>query len=336
MAAGFVTGMLSGVRARGIDPKPLLLAAGLPYACLAELDGRVPIANYAALYNIVVRHLDDEGFALFSSPLRLGTFEFLCRAVLGSRTLGEALDLAGRFLRLVLADLSVTISRKEPWARLEISERRPLQALRQDPRRVFAFEWLLRLLHGLACWLARRSLPLDEVRFPFGPPRHAADYALVYAERSIFGGGSLVARFDAALLDLPVRRDESDLAAFLDGAPGKITMLYRRDREMARAVRELLSGDLASAPSFEETARLLKLSPRTLHRHLHDEGSSFRAIKDGARREIALARLEKSRSSIAQIAAELGYSEPSAFFRAFQGWTGEAPSAHRKRHRGVG
>ena len=47
-----------------------------------------------------------------------------------------------------------------------------------------------------------------------------------------------------------------------------------------------------------------------------------------------MARLEKTRQSVAEIAAELGYSEPSAFFRAFHGWTGEAPSAHRKRSRG--
>ena len=39
-----------------------------------------------------------------------------------------------------------------------------------------------------------------------------------------------------------------------------------------------------------------------------------------------------SEQRMQEIAAELGYSEPSAFFRAFQGWTGEAPTAHRKRH----
>jgi AraC-like DNA-binding protein len=102
---------------------------------------------------------------------------------------------------------------------------------------------------------------------------------------------------------------------------------------MARAVRELLAGALGSAPTFDEAARQLRLSPRTLHRRLQEEGSSFRAIKDSLRREIALARLEKTRQSVADIAAHLGYSEPSAFFRAFQGWTGEGPSAHRKRHR---
>jgi len=331
VAAGFVTGMVSGMRARGLDPAALLRACGIPATVLADRGARVPIAAYVALYNAVVRELDDEGFALFSVPLRAGTFEFLCRGVAGSATLGEALGRAARFLRLVLPDLAVGISRSGDRARLEISERRRLRPRAADPCRVFAFEWLLRLLHGLACWLVGRAIPLDSVRFPFPRPPHAADYALIYAEHSAFDAPSLVATFDAALLDLPVVREPSDVAAFLEGAPGRISMLYRRDREMARAVRELVARDLAAATSLEDAARALKLSPRTLHRRLREEGTGFRAIKDELRRERATARLEKSRASIGDIAAELGYSEPSAFFRAFLGWTGQAPSAYRAR-----
>jgi AraC-like DNA-binding protein len=309
----------------------MLARARIRPADLASRGARVPLENYAALYNEIVRALGDEGFALFSRPLPTGTFEFLCRAMMGSRTLGEALDRGSRFLGIVLPDLAVTVARRGAVADLEIAERRRLRANSADPRRVFAFEWLLRLIHGLACWLAGRGLALDKVRFPYPRPAHASDYALVYTEHSTFGARTLVATIEAALLDLPVRRDEADLALFLEGAPGKITMLYRRDREMARTVRELLARDLARAPSLDEAARVLGLSPRTLHRRLHDEGSSFRAIKDALRRDAALARLEKTRDSVARIAADLGYSEPSAFFRAFHGWTGRAPSEHRKR-----
>src|SRR5512144_1720669 len=78
VAAGFVTGLLSGLRARGIDPAPLLREAGLGREVLQDAGVRVPVASYAALYDAVVRHLDDEAFALFRAPLPTGTFEFLC------------------------------------------------------------------------------------------------------------------------------------------------------------------------------------------------------------------------------------------------------------------
>jgi AraC-like DNA-binding protein len=331
VAAGFVTGLVAGLGLRGIDPLPLLRSAGVPEASLADPEVRVPIDGYVALYNAVARHLDDEGFGLFSSPMRGGSFEFLCRSVVGSGDLDEALRRASRYLRLVLPDLDVELHRSAGLARIEIVERRSLSPRVDEPCRVFAFEWLLRLLHGLSCWLVGRPLPLGSVHFPFPRPAHAADYALIYTEHSHFGSVRLVAVMDAALLDLPVRRDEAELASFLDGAPGKISMLYRRDREVARSVREVLAGSLAQAPSLEEIAARLNMSPRTLHRRLHEEGTRFRAVRDGLRREVALDRLQKTTRSVADIASELGYSEPSAFFRAFQGWTGGAPSTYRKR-----
>lgn len=333
MAAGFVAGTLSGLVARGLDPRGLLAPAGLPPTALDDRRARLPVAHYAALFNAVVAQQGDESLGLFPTPMRPGAFEFLVRACLGSRDLAEALGRAARFLDLVRPELEVTVERDGDCATLAIAERTRPWKSSQDPRRVFAFEWLLRLLHALACWLAARPLPLDEVAFPFRAPAHAADYAAIYAERSRFGAPRLEARFDAGLLDLPVRREAADVIAFLEGAPGRIALLYRREAEVARAVRELLARSLAEAPGFAAAAGALGLSPRSLHRRLRDEGTSFRAIKAALRRDAALARLAKSADSVADIAAALGYSEPSAFYRAFCAWTGEAPSTHRRRQR---
>jgi AraC-like DNA-binding protein len=331
VAAGFVTGLLAGLAERGLDRNGPLDAAGIDAAVLRDPRARVPLPAYAALYDAIIRAHGDEGFALFASPLRPGTFEFLCRSVVGARRLDEALDRAARFLAVVLPELHVTIERDRDRARLVIAEIHPLRPRPADPCRVFAFEWLLRLLHALACWLVGRGLTLQSVRFPYPRPAHATDYALIYTEHSRFGGAALEADFSPHLLDLPVRRDEEALAAFLAGGPGKITMLYRRDRETVRRVRDLLVAALPESPSLDDAARELGLTPRTLHRRLHEEGSSFRSVKDALRRDLALTQLEKSTRPVAAIAADLGYAEPSAFFRAFQAWTGEAPTAYRRR-----
>lgn len=328
VAPGFVTGMLAGPLRAGRDPAPLLAAAGID---IADSASRIPVDRYAALYNLINRELDDEGFGLFSQPMRVGSFEFLCRGLVSAPNLAAALERASRFLRIVLPDLAVSLGRQAGTAELAIVETRPLAATPDDPARVFAFEWLLRLLHGLACWLVGRGLALDAVVFPYPRPAHADDYALIYTERSEFGGERLVARFQANLLDLPIRRDEAALAAFLEGAPGRLTMLYRRDREMVLRVRDILRGALPASLEQEAVAARLNLSPRTLHRRLAEEGSSFRAIKDALRRDLALARLTKTTAAVAQVAAELGYADPSAFYRAFVGWTGMGPEQYRRR-----
>jgi len=82
---------------------------------------------------------------------------------------------------------------------------------------------------------------------------------------------------------------------------------------------------------LEDIGDRLHLSPRTIHRRLDEEGSSFRAIKDALRRDMALARLTKTRDAVSQIAADLGYADTSAFYRAFVAWTGMAP-VHYRRH----
>lgn len=308
---------------------------------IADTATRIPIDRYAALYNRVTLAMDDEGFGLFSRPMPPGSFEFLCRGCLSAPTLAEALTRAGRFLRLVLPDLVVCVRRHQGHAELLIAENRKLAADPDDPGRVFAFEWLLRLLHALSCWLASRGIALDNIIFPYRRPPHFADYALIFTADSRFaptvpgGTGTLVARFNANLLDLPVRRDEAALATFLEGAPGKITMLYRRDREMVIRVRDLLRAAMPATPGLDDIAARLHMSPRTVHRRLEEEGSSFRAIKDALRRDLALARLTKTQDAVARIAAELGYADPSAFYRACIEWTGLSPAHYRRQWAGT-
>lgn len=326
VAMGFVDGMLSGLRRQGHDPTALLTATGIS---LADVASRVPVDRYAALYNLIIAELDDEAFALFSRPMPTGSFEFLCRGMLGATTLDDALARACRFLRIVLPDLRVSVRRDGTRAELEIAETQPVFAGREDPARVFAFEWLLRLVHGVACWFVGRGLALDSVRFPYARPAHADDYALVYTERSSFEGDTLLARFHDNLLDLPIRRDDPALGRFLEGAPGRISMLYRRDREMVLRVRDLLRAALPDNLSIEQVAQQLHLSTRTLHRRLEDEGSSFRLIKEATRRDIAYARLTKTAQPIAQLAADLGYADTSTFYRAFVAWSGQSPEQFR-------
>lgn len=326
VAIGFVRGMLAGLPRSGHATDPLLLRAGITPDVLNDPAARIPVERYAALYNLINQELDDEGFGLFSTPMRVGSFEFLCRNAITAPTLAVALDRAARYLRIVLPDFTVTLERDQGEARLTISEARAI-----GTGRVFAFEWLLRLLHGLSSWLVGRAIVLDAVAFPYPRPEHADDYALIYTANSSFDATQLIANFAANLLDLPIRRDEAALQTFLVGAPGKLTMLYRCDREMVLRVRDFLRDALPEAKPLADVARTLHLSPRTLHRRLEEEGSSFQAIKDALRRDLAISRLAKTQQPLSRIASDLGFADPSAFYRAFVSWTGMAPTHYRQR-----
>jgi AraC-like DNA-binding protein len=83
-------------------------------------------------------------------------------------------------------------------------------------------------------------------------------------------------------------------------------------------------------PTLEQLAASLRLPASTLRRRLAREGQSYAAIKDEFRRDLALALLLSSEKNIGQIALELGFAEPSAFYRAFRKWTGKSPGAFQR------
>ena len=74
----------------------------------------------------------------------------------------------------------------------------------------------------------------------------------------------------------------------------------------------------------------LHFSVRTLARKLQAEGTSFQAIKDELRRDVAIQLLTQSRLAVAQIGLRVGFEDATCFQRAFRQWTGSAPGAYRK------
>jgi AraC-like DNA-binding protein len=133
----------------------------------------------------------------------------------------------------------------------------------------------------------------------------------------------------AALLDLPCRRTDPSLLSLLDryaadrlGGERAATFA---DRARAALSEELQAGDVTA----HRLAARLKVSVRTLHRCLAAEGTSYRRLLDRLRLDIAERHLMDDRMSVGEVAFLVGFSELSAFDRAFKRWTGRTPVTFR-------
>ena len=100
--------------------------------------------------------------------------------------------------------------------------------------------------------------------------------------------------------------------------------------EWAGDIRRMLCPWLTSHRcSVDAMADLLAMDHRTFERRLKSRGTSSRALAHEIRFEVACRLLKDTEMSLSQIAAALGYSQTSAFTRAFRGWSGQAPSVWR-------
>jgi AraC-like DNA-binding protein len=99
---------------------------------------------------------------------------------------------------------------------------------------------------------------------------------------------------------------------------------------LTRQVRGLLTEALkAGDPRLETLSQRLGLSARTLQRRLREEGTSHQDLLDEVRSELSRRYLLEPELAICEVAYLLGFSEPSAFHRAFRRWTGVTPKAFR-------
>ncbi len=129
-------------------------------------------------------------------------------------------------------------------------------------------------------------------------------------------------------------RDEESLAELLRRAPTGLIGRHEEGATVAEQVRRafvraLREGRPERLPEVAQLAARLAVSPATLRRRLQEEGTSYRLLKDQVRREAALTGLAEGREPIAELAARLGFSEDTAFHRAFRRWTGTTPGAYR-------
>jgi AraC-like DNA-binding protein len=322
----FVAAALQSVRARDLNADELLANVGLSSSLLQVPQARVSAKHYGALWRSIALALDDEFFGQDSRRMKAGSFAMLCHSVLGCNNLGQALDRSLRFYALILDDISGTCVRDAKEARIILHER-----VAGASQRIFAHELLLMLLYGVSCWLVGRRIPILRTEFSYPEPLHSAEYRLMYSADLYFSRPNTSIAFEAGYLDLPVVQNERSLKEFLRTAPESILVKYKNGSSLAARVRRRLRQYLpGEVPDFEGLADQLNMTPATLRRRLHEEGASYQSIKDQLRRDLAISYLSHSGRSVMDIALELGFSERSAFHRAFRKWTGASPGEFRR------
>ena len=316
--------MISGLTSLGYDPAPFLLAQGIDRDTLLDHDATVPMSACVGLIADAVRTTNDDNLGLhLAEQAELGSFDVHFYAMVSSPTLGAAFERVCRYQRLIHETSHVQLEKSGHHAVLSHRLAGAMPAPRQTAELLLA-SWVR------AGRIATRTTwsPV-EVRFAHREPRDSREHERFFGAPLRFATGENALVLPVALLDLPCHQNDPSLLSLLDryaadrlSEPQATTFA---DRARAALSEELQTGNVTA----QHLAARLNVSVRTLHRSLTAENTSFRRLLDTLRLDVASRHLMDDRLSIAEVAFLLGFSELSAFHRAFKRWTGHTPVTFR-------
>jgi AraC-like DNA-binding protein len=333
VAVAVVGDMLNYLSARGVATSPALMAIGLNPRFAESPDSRVRGSVVERLWNYAVEQTGDEIIGLhMAEEYNPGALDILGYVVLSCQTVGEVLERVARYARILNDGMRIDLVREGQSAVLRCTYVDGTDNyLLRSPQHAIDATW-----GGLARELRRlASEPVlaTSVWFRHEAPRtatHRDEYHRVVGTAPRFAAAE--DRFAIAVSHLDATLPSANaalLSVFDQHAEATLQTIAQsnsRAGEVARVVSQKLKG---SVPVLDEVAKELAMSRRNLQRTLRESGTSYQALLDEVRRDLAIRHLANPATSAGQVGFLLGFSEPSAFHRAFKRWTGKSPSQFR-------
>lgn len=299
----------------------------LGYAPAAALNKSeqavVPGSSADALFDDAARTLHNEALGIdVGKRLPFGSLGILDYALCSAGTVREGLERLVRYYGIVTQRVGLEIQDDGTHARL---------LFKRDPKLNHSRHWLEFSFSAIAERLRQTAGPklsLEAVKFSHPPPADRKVHDAFFGVRVEFSAGEDVMGFASAAFDLPLLTAASALATVLEGRMKELeperALSDPYVGKVRKAVVELLDKEDSR---LESVVSRLGVARRSLQRELQQRGTSHKEILDDVRRERALHLLEVPGLTVTEVAYRLGFSEPSAFFRAFRRWTGKSPKA---------
>ena len=313
------------IERHGLAPEPLFRAAGIDPEIIHDPHARIARPNGGALMRALTERIGDPAFGLQAAqcwhPSNLGTLGY---AWLASSTLRTALRRVVRYWRIVSAN--VTVSLDETQDGVEFVHATPeldsvLDGIRGDIAMAIIYD-MCRTNFGHA-FKPRR------VAFRHPAPADVSPFEALFGCPVSFGVDANRLLIGTVEADHRLPTGNRDLAAAHDRI--LVEQLARLDKTnvVARFRASLLERMTLGEFGEEDLARDLHMSRRSLQRRLSEADASYQSLVDDTRRDMALRYIQDPAKSATDITFLLGYSQQSAFTRAFRRWTGMSPSEYR-------
>lgn len=311
---------------QGIDVKVLLAGSGIHPGDLNNPDIFVsPDQELAVMRKIITLVPDPKIGLIIGRQYHVGVQGKLGPAAIFSDTGLEAITMFFKYIALTLTYFQYELTVKDRLALITARELIDLKDLR-----VFACEREFVSIYRIVYDILKAPAPLNEIRFAYPKPAQAAYYEEVFHCPVRFNAPEHMIIFDSGLISMPLPMSNPIAKKTYEEECKQLCRRLKVKETMTDQVRQEILFKKETFPTFTQLSRHLNISPRTLRRRLNDEKTSYKSLVENIRKKKAIDLLQTTSDSVEQIAAELGYSDLSNFYRAFKRWTGHSPGVYRE------
>ena len=328
ISSSVTTGLLDAIAAAGGNPDQFRQSIALDFTALSDAEGFIACVDFARLLEEVAQATGDLCFGLHfgarSNPKNIGPLVY---AVLNSPTIAAACETAARYLHVHNQALKLSLNIDDHLAHFAYSYS---HIGLEQPRQFSEFTMAgtlntFRMMAG-SQWAPR------EIQFAHDAPESNAEHLRVFGAPVIFRCASNALVIEREFLDRTVPSADHRLYGILTRYLGEVLNRMPTENGVIAEIRKAVGESLKNGtPKLACVAKSMALSPRTLQRRLEKHGLDFKKLVDDTRHQFALEYLSDRENTLTQIAFLLGYSEVSAFNRAFKRWTGSTPSDSRRK-----
>lgn len=323
-------GIIQYAASCGVNAYELCTAAGFDSSLLQMPDQRIPGSLHSAVWRQAVKRTGDENLGLhLGEVFNLATFGIVGYVLVNCQTFQEVLEKLSRYTRLFSQGAHIHFSIEQGMVLCDCDIVNDLQNyLLEEPRH--AIESTFASLLTATKTLTGKPLHLHSVWFQHPRPADSSEHERIFQTGLHFSMPTNRLIFDANYLNLSVLSANSNLlSVFEQHAQAMLAQINREDNYTRQVVWEIIQQLKGELPTIEAIAHSLTISVRQLQRELQAENTSYQKLLDETRQELAIRHLRNPHTPIHDVAFLLGFSEPSAFHRAFKRWTGETPRNYR-------
>ena len=323
--------VLDYLASQGVATDALLAEAGIAPELLGDSDVRLRYRTYSTVCKKARKITGDPDFGLHVgasvNPGHLGAQGF---ALMSCQSLRQALERSRRYSGMIFNACSNEVEigpvQCARYWRSRLANRQPLGRLQNEMNLAV---WIT-----LARWISGRpDLCPIRLEFSHAEPASTREYERLFGCELVFSAPETVLFFPSQWLDLDLPMADRRILRNMDQiCRGILDRLAREQQSLwlDSVRRAIVNAFKDGHPEFARIAEELSISSEQFSELLQQNGTGFRALVDHLRRELAMDYLSDSDLSLLEIAFLLGFSEQSAFQRAFKRWTGKTPGEFRR------